>query len=175
MNVFRPHRRLTLAEQYHGLRAHFPDGKCTITGKNKKLVWEGMLKPVPFSRGYKIRLEYAPPSAPRCFVVSPDLKKLSDGKKIPHTYASLASSKITQLCLYLPRERHPDKHAEWAPQYQLSETILPWASLWLFYFEQWLHSGIWEGGGAHPNDDDDGIYYEKIPRQGTYSRDRRKP
>ncbi|BBM26263.1 TPA: hypothetical protein ACG0AS_001392 [Enterobacter hormaechei subsp. hoffmannii] len=134
-----------------------------------------MLKPVPFSRGYKIRLEYAPPSAPRCFVVSPDLKKLSDGKKIPHTYASLASSKITQLCLYLPRERHPDKHAEWVPQYQLSETILPWASLWLFYFEQWLHSGIWEGGGAHPNDDDDGIYYEKIPRQGTYSRDRRKP
>ncbi|MDM7070069.1 hypothetical protein QUG48_23305, partial [Enterobacter hormaechei] len=121
------------------------------------------------------RLEYAPPSAPRCFVVSPDLKKLSDGKKIPHTYASLASSKITQLCLYLPRERHPDKHAEWVPQYQLSETILPWASLWLFYFEQWLHSGIWEGGGAHPNDDDDGIYYEKIPRQGTYSRDRRKP
>ncbi|MFH7926928.1 hypothetical protein [Enterobacter roggenkampii] len=134
-----------------------------------------MLKPVPFSRGYKIRLEYAPPSAPRCFVVSPDLKKLSDGKKIPHTYASLASSKITQLCLYLPRERHPDKHAEWVPQYQLSETILPWASLWLFYFEQWLHSGIWEGGGAHPNDDDDGIYYEKVPRQGTYSRDRRKP
>ncbi|MFT0704432.1 hypothetical protein ACDX35_11870 [Enterobacter hormaechei] len=134
-----------------------------------------MLKPVPFSRGYKIRLEYAPPSAPRCFVVSPDLKKLSDGKKIPHTYASLASSKITQLCLYLPRERHPDKHAEWVPQNQLSETILPWASLWLFYFEQWLHSGIWEGGGAHPNDDDDGIYYEKIPRQGTYSRDRRKP
>ncbi|HHA1433722.1 TPA: hypothetical protein ACOEET_002638, partial [Enterobacter hormaechei subsp. hoffmannii] len=63
----------------------------------------------------------------------------------------------------------------WVPQYQLSETILPWASLWLFYFEQWLHSGIWEGGGAHPNDDDDGIYYEKIPRQGTYSRDRRKP
>jgi hypothetical protein len=61
---------------------------------------------------------------------------------------------------FLPKQRHPEKYAEWRPQLQLSDTILPWASLWLFYFEQWLFSGKWEGGGAHPNEDDAGIYYE---------------
>ncbi|EEY7874007.1 hypothetical protein DZI87_05865 [Escherichia coli] len=174
MNVFKSHRRLTLPEQYHGLCAQYPDGECKIIGKNNTLVWEGILRPTPFSREYRVRLKYAPPSAPHCYVVSPELKILSSGKKIPHTYASSPLSKITQLCLFLPKERHPDKFAEWMPQYQLSETILPWASLWLFYFEQWLHSGVWEGGGAHPNDDDDGVYYEEIPRPRIDSRGRRK-
>lgn len=174
MNVFKPHRHLALYEHYHGLRTHYPDGKCIITSKNKKLVWEGMLKPSPFSREYKVRLEYEPPRAPRCFVIFPNLNQLSGGRKIPHTYASSLPSKITQLCLYLPRERHPDKFAEWLPQYQLSETILPWASLWLFYFEQWLYSGEWAGGGAHPNDGDDGLYYEEDSNRITTPQGHRK-
>lgn len=174
MNVFKPHRRLTLVEQYHGLCARFPDGKCKIIGRNKKLVWEGVLRPSLFSRRYKVRLEYSPPSAPRCFVISPELNQLSGGKKIPHIYVSSSSSKITHLCLYLPKERHPDKFAEWLPQYQLSETIVPWAALWLFYFEHWLHSGKWDGGGAHLNEGDDGVYYEEILHQITDSRNRRK-
>ncbi|MBU9839277.1 MULTISPECIES: hypothetical protein [Enterobacterales] len=160
MNISLPNRRLTLAEQYHGLRARFPDARCYITDKNKKLVWEGILSPGPFSREYTIRVEYSPPSTPDCYVLSPVLKELSQGTKIPHTYATLPHLKRTQLCLYLPRKRHPDKYAEWRPQLLLSETVLPWASLWLFYFEQWLFSGKWEGGGAHPNDDDAGIYYD---------------
>ncbi|MGQ8708683.1 hypothetical protein ACUTSW_22190 [Serratia sp. TSA_198.1] len=160
MNVFLPNRRLTLAEQYHGLRARFPSARCYLTGNNKKLVWEGHLSPGPFSREYLVRIEYNPPATPDCYVISPKLKKLAQGKRIPHTYATSSDSDKTQLCLYLPKQRHPAKYAEWRPQLQLSDTVLPWASLWLFYFEQWLFSEKWEGGGAHPNEDDAGIYYE---------------
>ena len=32
----------------------------------------------------------------------------------------------------------------------LDETVVPWAALWLFYFEEWLVSDKWKGGGAHP-------------------------
>jgi hypothetical protein len=31
-------------------------------------------------------------------------------------------------------------------------TIVPWAMLWLFYFEEWLSSSDWKGGGVHPGD-----------------------
>ena len=74
MNVFLPNRRLTLAEQYHGLRARFPNSRCYLTGNNKKLVWEGKLSPGPYSRSYLVRIEYAPPETPDCYVISPNLK-----------------------------------------------------------------------------------------------------
>ena len=30
------------------------------------------------------------------------------------------------------------------------ETIVPWASLWLYYYEVWHATGEWLGGGEHP-------------------------
>lgn len=33
----------------------------------------------------------------------------------------------------------------------ISETIVPWASEWLFYFELWLVTKEWMGGGEHPS------------------------
>jgi hypothetical protein len=38
----------------------------------------------------------------------------------------------------------------------LDQTVVPWASLWLFYFEEWLASDVWKGGGIHPELDDEG-------------------
>ncbi|MGJ0637394.1 hypothetical protein [Xenorhabdus bovienii] len=161
MNIFKPNRRLSLAEQYHGLRARYPNGKCRIKNKNKTLTWHGVIAPTPFSRQYEVLINYTPNSTPDCTVLSPDLKTLAKGKNIPHIYASDMTTKGTQLCLFLPRTIHPENFGEWRPQLMLSETILPWASLWLFYFEQWLYSGIWEGGGAHPNGDDMGVYFDE--------------
>lgn len=39
---------------------------------------------------------------------------------------------------------------EWTSEMPLAETIIPWASLWLFYFEDWLVTNGWKGGGEHP-------------------------
>jgi hypothetical protein len=49
-----------------------------------------------------------------------------------------------RLCLYDPRKD------EWSPERLIADTVLPWASEWLFYYEGWLVTGEWTGGGTHP-------------------------
>ena len=48
------------------------------------------------------------------------------------------------MCLWLPKAR------EWSAQMRLDETYLPWAAEWLDYFEEWLVTDEWSGGGTHP-------------------------
>jgi hypothetical protein len=33
----------------------------------------------------------------------------------------------------------------------IAHTIIPWSVLWFYFFEGWLATGEWEGGGEHPN------------------------
>ncbi|AIQ89412.1 protein of unassigned function [Methylobacterium oryzae CBMB20] len=35
----------------------------------------------------------------------------------------------------------------------LGRTIVPWAILWLWFFEDWLATGEWRGGGVHVSPD----------------------
>lgn len=35
------------------------------------------------------------------------------------------------------------------------DTYIPWAAEWLGYFEDWLFSNVWLGGGAHGDVIDD--------------------
>jgi hypothetical protein len=37
----------------------------------------------------------------------------------------------------------------------IAETILPLASIWLFYYEMWQATGEWLGGGEHPGMQED--------------------
>ena len=37
---------------------------------------------------------------------------------------------------------------------RIDQTIVPWTILWLFYFEEWLDSNEWKGGGVHPKESD---------------------
>ncbi len=46
------------------------------------------------------------------------------------------------------------KTREWGPHIQIASSVVPWASLWLFYFEEWLVSDDWKGGGEHVSDRD---------------------
>ena len=34
---------------------------------------------------------------------------------------------------------------------KFAETIVPWACLWLYYYEVWHATGEWLGGGLHPS------------------------
>ena len=70
---------------------------------------------------------------------------LAGGWRIPH----LCQQKPPRLCLYLPRTY------EWQSWMRLDQTIAPWTALWLFYFEEWLASDDWKGGGMHPETDAD--------------------
>ena len=56
------------------------------------------------------------------FVINPQLKYVVDGKLVPHVYRDHS------LCLFYPRYQEWDYKASWA------ETIIPWTSLWLYYY-----------------------------------------
>jgi hypothetical protein len=49
------------------------------------------------------------------------------------------------LCLHFP------KNKEWTPRMPIAKTIVPWISDWLFYYESWLVTGEWLGGGIEHN------------------------
>ena len=132
-------KSLSLAQQYAALRSDWPEGS-TVLGKHG-LTWTGPLQPAPLSRRYVVQLTYPSPNhEPQVHMLGPSLKKLAPGRRIEHLYCQATE----RLCLYTP------KHREWLPHQRLSQTLLPWAELWLLYFEDWVVSDEWKGGGTHP-------------------------
>lgn len=129
---------LSAVQQYLKLKRDFPEG-CGSVSKDK-LTWRQPLKPTAISQPYALRVVLAPSSSPKVYVENPCLAELSGGRRLPHVY----KQKPPQLCLYRPAYR------EWLPSMFLSDTIIPWACLWLFYFEDWLITDDWKGGGVHP-------------------------
>lgn len=141
MRFNRP-RPLTVAQQFHDLR------RDAITGSGRgglragRLVWNFEMQPTPLSRSYALHLAYPQRGGgPAVIVKAPDLGTLAGGRKLPHVH----QQSPPRLCLYLPGA------GEWADHKRLSQTVVPWAVLWLFYFEEWLSSDDWKGGGVHPN------------------------
>jgi hypothetical protein len=71
-------------------------------------------------------------------VLEPQLVGRNDDDKIPHTF------RPGRICLHL-RE-------EWDATTYIHQTIVPWASLWLYYYELWQATGEWLGGGHEPQE-----------------------
>jgi len=133
------HPRLTAAQQYVNLRAS-PVARGNGRLHAGQLMWNFDTRPTAVSRSYTIRISYKQGDQPIADVLRPNLLELSGGRKIPHLY----SQAPPRLCLYLPSA------FEWTPSMRISETIVPWVNLWLFFFEEWLISNDWKGGGVHP-------------------------
>ncbi|MCA9604135.1 MAG: hypothetical protein KC619_00985 [Myxococcales bacterium] len=127
--------RLSLVAQAHWLRRRYPDTFWSIRGG--VLRWRGELRPTDLSRRYLVELTYTIGTRPRVFVRGPPLARFP-GRKLPHVWDD------GSLCLYLP------KACEWAPTMRLADTIVVWASEWLFFYESWLLTGDWLGGGHEP-------------------------
>lgn len=106
------------------------------------LEWHFEAQPTPLSRCYQAVLTLEPGNTPDVRIVDPDLHVLSKGRDLPHIYHNPA-----RLCLYLPGT------GQWDASKRLDLTIVPWTHLWLIYFEEWLSSDEWKGGGQHPGDE----------------------
>ena len=134
-------RVLTAAHQFMHLKAN---PICCGAGSLKpgRLTWRYGASPTPLSRRYSLRIEYRQGAKPDVFVDQPDLVELSGGRRLPHVYAQ----RPPRLCLYLPNA------GEWTAELRIDHTIVPWTLLWLFYFEEWLDSNDWKGGGVHPEE-----------------------
>lgn len=138
-------RSLTPSQQYVNLRTN---PICAGNGELHvgRLTWRYKTSPSSLSREYGIRIEFCQAAVPKVFVDAPDLPELAHERRLPHVY----EQRPPQLCLYLPGT------FEWQPWMRIDQTFVPWAALWLFYFEEWLTSNEWKGGGKHPGNQEDG-------------------
>jgi hypothetical protein len=134
-------KKVTLAQQAAELIAHYPGTICRIDRNH--LLWNGTLVPTPLSETYHLKLTYSIETNPKTFVTSPRLI-IPEGKHLPHVYDQYKQ----RLCLYYPLGK-----SDWNPSMYIAHTIVPWASEWLLFYELWLATGEWLGGGIHPNKD----------------------
>jgi hypothetical protein len=138
---------LSLTTQVLALGAHGGSGGIVVVGDRAQLLWQYRARPTPLSRAYSLLLFYEAGRAPEVFAMEPDLHRLVGDAEIPHLYYRDRKGErleLTKLCLFYP------KNDEWRDDMLLANTVIPWSNMWLFYFEDWLATGVWNGGGVHP-------------------------
>jgi hypothetical protein len=129
---------IEMQERY--LLKYFPASR-SWRPKKDLLVWEGELRPTPFSRYYIVRIKYAAGRFPTVFVVEPNRLALFPGEiQLPHVFSTVKQ----ELCLFYPHDR------EWNGAMLIVNTTIRWAAEWLYFYEEWVSSGDWNGGGIHP-------------------------
>ncbi|VTR97571.1 Uncharacterized protein OS=Zunongwangia profunda (strain DSM 18752 / CCTCC AB 206139 / SM-A87) GN=ZPR_3997 PE=4 SV=1 [Tuwongella immobilis] len=102
-------------------------------------VAEGDITPNALAETYRIRVDYRQNKKPRTWVLTPQLVVRAQSKSIPHMFEQ------ERLCLFLEKE--------WAADMYIADTIIPWAAVWLHYYELWHATGKWHGGGHEPSHD----------------------
>jgi len=126
-----------MAIQAKLISAKFPNSEPRYNYKS--LCWVYDLTPSPLSESYTISLKYVLGKHPKVFVINKKLE-LAEGKtKLPHAY----STEKQHLCIYYKKAN------EWRSSMSIADTIIPWTSEWLFFYEIWLSTGKWKGGGIH--------------------------
>lgn len=124
---------LSIPLQVTGLRSRFPDSKISFTPKT--LEWIGKIKPTPLSRIYTVKINYTLGSRPAVLVLEPELEA-RPGEKLPHVF------KGDRLCLF------EKLYVEWSGAMLVADSIVPWSSAWLAYYEIWKATGFWSGSIA---------------------------
>lgn len=129
---FRP-KILSLGYQIQAMHADFPDFSFRRTSGVP--TWYGTLQPTANSPVYQTKLVYRLPKPPQVWITTPTLRP-----DAPHCY------KDKSLCLYYPKDQ------SWQPNMKISRTFIPWAALWLAFYEIWLETDQWYGEEApHQN------------------------
>jgi hypothetical protein len=135
---------LTPAQQYLFLQRNpICAGKGMLNAAG--LRWEYYTRPTVISREFLVGIDFKRGGIPGVFVKEPDLVVVAEGRDLPHVYRDPLN-----LCLYLPNAN------EWIGSMRIDQTFVPWAATWLFYFEEWLASNEWKGGGEHLVMNEDG-------------------
>jgi hypothetical protein len=144
---------LTIAEQDELIRRDFPDFRLTAA-IDWVGVWEGPVRPI--LRTYRIRIVHfrrrffddwsLQNHYISVYVVDPLIGAEAREKEqvLPHIYWNDRRPEYPALCLFDPRDD------DWSPEQSIAETIIPWASQWLFFYEYWQITGRFMAPGRHP-------------------------
>lgn len=108
----------------------------TVVGRHD-LVWRGELTPTGYSEGYEIVMTHNLRKSPLVYVIRPRLAAVT-GKPLPHVFP------LNTLCLHTLSQSLIASRL-------LADTLVPWTSEWLFFYELWrANGGTWLGEGEHP-------------------------
>jgi len=129
-------RKYNYGMQYGAIKLKYPEFICKLYKDHLTII--GKLKPTSRSIPYTFKLKYKFGSAPDVSIINPILKNNLKDDDIPHTYPR------NKLCLYYPF------YKEFTSSMLISDTVIPWISLWLYHYENWHLTGVWMGGGIHP-------------------------
>lgn len=131
--------RLSLVVQAGFLKYMFPGSKIS-RNREDSLIWTHTITPTPLSLNYTIKLHYKRFDGVKVYIIDPKPLPLAKGKtSLPHVYSTTEQ----RLCLYFPTTR------EWNVSMLYTKTIIPWACEWLMFYETWVATGTWLGGGIH--------------------------
>lgn len=131
------------SEHLKEIKVDFPEVRVfKNTWNSFQIILE--LQPTVISEKYHLMVIYEQNSWVKVFVIDKELIVPANRSKLPHVY----NSKEQQLCLYSPSKK------EWDGFDCIVDTIIPWASEWLYYYELWIPEGKWYGGGhnEYPNE-----------------------
>jgi len=115
----------------------YPSSK--INFNKNSFTWSANVKPTALSNEYNLIIKYSLNDYPDVWVEGENLGKLDE---IPHKYEIDKERNMVRVCLYFP--------GQWDKTKYISTTIVPWAVEWLYFYEVWIATGEWCGGGVHP-------------------------
>lgn len=138
-NKYYRNNKLTLSVQGLLLKSKYPESKTSV--KNNRLIWYGEIKPTAISRLYKIKIICERGNKPKVFLYGNHIKGI-ERTDFPHKYYKDEIKQEVQLCLNMPYEFNYSL--------RIIDTIIPWIQEWLYFYEIWLFTGEWCGGGNTP-------------------------
>lgn len=159
------YRKLSLIQQYSNLQYCPLSNNGSGKLDNKYFYWEFEVTPTPLSKTYRVLIIYhIDNSSPDVYILDENIWNISKNRPIPHLY----DYKKIRLCLYYP------SYNEWNTTMQLCNTIVSWTYLWLYFYEEWLLSNNWKGGGKHPESETKNIDESNVSFKKSIQNTRRK-
>ena len=122
--------------QFEKIKDMFPDLETLkLKGTSFEIVIK--LQPTTVSKSYDVKICFDKYLGVSVFVINEKLEVAKNRSKLPHVWSHTKQ----KLCLYSWKKN------QWTKEKLISSTIIPWASEWLEFYELWLISGKWLGGG----------------------------
>ena len=118
----------------------YPKTKFRILGN--MATFEMWFQPSPVSPFYKVFIYYPKYGELEVWTHIENYDAIKE-KNIPHIYIKNDTKKRLKLCLYYGDE--------FKRGMLITESIIPWTVEWLHFFEIWLATGKWLGGGHEPS------------------------
>lgn len=145
---------LTVPEQDERIRRLFPSFKLVLD-LGWWAVWEGTLTPI--CQTYKVRIRlirrryfdsfYLANSGDESItILDPPIGHDPRGTGEPpqHVYGLGHPPDFPRLCVHDPAQE------EWDPEKSIADILIPMIIKWLIFHEDWVDTGVWRGGGRHP-------------------------